>query len=125
MRNKQILVIEDDEGVRQMLAMALPHYNFAVRVAGSGAEAVALYRLDPQAFAAVLLDVQMEGMDGVQTLAALRQINPDVRCCMMSGHTGQYAPEELVQMGAARVLQKPFSLIELTQILEQITQTAS
>jgi two-component system response regulator AtoC len=122
---KEILVVEDDEGVRRMLAVALPFQGFVARLTAGGAEAVEVYRQNPDGFAAVLLDVQMEGMDGAQTLASLRAINPGVRCCMMSGHTGRYAAEELRAMGATRFLQKPFTLSELTQILQELSQETS
>lgn len=110
--NSEILVVEDEEQVRRMLAMALGHYGFTVLLAGCGAEAVELYRQHHDGIAVVLLDVQMDGLDGPGTLAALQEINPEVRCCFMSGHTGQYTSEGLLAMGAAHVLPKPFSSLD-------------
>ena len=79
MSQPEILVVDDDEAVRQLLCVALPHYGFNAIVAGSGAEAVALYRLHHDFINLVLLDVQMSPLDGPQTLASLREINPHVR----------------------------------------------
>jgi two-component system, OmpR family, response regulator len=103
-----VLVVDDEKALGRMLDVVLRHYGFAVRLATTGQEAVDLYREHHQSIAAVLLDVQMPGMNGPATLAALRTINPDVKCCFMSGSTGEYSTEELLEMGAHHVLRKPF-----------------
>jgi CheY-like chemotaxis protein len=118
----EVLVVDDEEGVRKMLGLALRQHGFAVRLASGGPEAVALYRAHHETIAVVLLDVRMAGMDGPATLAALRQANPQVRCCFMSGDTGQYTVEELLALGASHVLQKPFSSLE--QLSRQLREAA-
>lgn len=115
-----LLVVEDDDDVRKMLTTALAHFGFDVLPASSGREAVELYRTHQTRIGAVLMDVLMPDMDGVQTLAALRQITPDVRCCFMTGHAGRYREEDLVAAGAAHVFAKPFHLIELTPVLKRL-----
>ena len=109
----EVLVVDDEEFLREMLRVALRQYGFAVRLASGGSEAVELYRAHRRTIAVALVDVQMPGMDGPATLAALRQINPQVRCCFMSGSTGKYTAEELLGMGAGHVLDKPFSSLGL------------
>jgi len=62
--------------------------------------------------------VQMPGLYGPQTLAALQKLNTQVRVVFMSGYTETYSAEELLAMGAVRILLKPFrSLTELIQAL--------
>jgi CheY-like chemotaxis protein len=117
----EILVVEDEKAVLQMLDTALRHYGFAVGQAASGREAIELYQRHHETLALVLMDVQMPDLDGPGTLAALKRINPLIRCCFMSGHTGQYSEKELLGMGAAHVLMKPFpSLNLLTRLLWDI-----
>lgn len=119
----EILVVEDEDAIRRMLAVALEHYGFTVRLAGSGPEAVKLYQQHQSNIAVVLLDVQMDGMDGPGTLAALQKINPAIRCCFMSGHTGKYTSGQLREMGAVHVLPKPFrSLDELARTLRDVAR---
>lgn len=114
----EVLLVEDDEAVRRMLGLALRAHGFGLTLAAGGEEAVGLYRRLRGAIDLVLMDVQMPGMDGPQTMAALRQIDPEVRCCFMSGHTGRYTADELLRQGAAAVIAKPFaSLDELAAAL--------
>jgi CheY-like chemotaxis protein len=112
-QNPEILVVEDEATVLKMMEVALRHYGFAVKLAACGQEAIDLYQRHHQTIALVLLDVQMPDLDGPDTLAALQKINPGVRFCFMSGHTGKYDPEELRAMGAAHVFQKPFASLSL------------
>jgi CheY-like chemotaxis protein len=72
---------------------------------------VELYRQKAEAIDLVLLDVKMPGMTGPQTLAALRQLNPDVRCCFTTGFTCEPLPAGLP------VLRKPYSVGELASLL--------
>jgi CheY-like chemotaxis protein len=113
-----VLVVEDNQDVGAMLDLALRSYGFVVRLAASGKEAVELYRQHHHTIALVLLDVQMPEMDGPGTLAAIQTINPEVQCCFMSGHTGKYSTKELLDLGAAHVVPKPFvSLSLITRLL--------
>ena len=111
-RGPEILVVEDEPWVLRMLDVALRQDGFAVRLAGSGTEAIDVYRRHRRAISLVLLDVQMPGLDGPRTLAALRKLDPHVRSCFMSGHAGMYSTEDLLALGAARVF--PISSSTLT-----------
>ena len=71
---------------------------------------------------AVTLASTSPGLGGLQTLAALRTITPDLRCCFMSGDTGQYTEEDLRKLGAAHVFLKPFRVQEVADILHQVLQ---
>ncbi len=103
-----VLVVDDDPGVRQVLAAALRAPDFAVYLASNGAEAIIQFSCHHHAIHLVLLDVRMGGMDGPQTLLALQKIDPDVRCCFMSGDVGNYSEVNLLALGAVRVFPKPF-----------------
>lgn len=116
-----ILVVDDDRGILALLGTTLPQHDLAALTASGGEEAVEVYRREREAVALVLLDVQMEGLDGPATLAALRQINPGVRCCFMSGNTGRYTQADLMALGAVCVFHKPFGgVAELAAKLREI-----
>jgi CheY-like chemotaxis protein len=108
----EILVVDDNPLIRLFLASVLPRFGFAVRAAATGEEALDLYRRHGEGFSLVLLDVEMPGLDGPQTLAALRELNPSVRCCLMSSGAHGYTPQQLRELGAIAFLQKPFGTPE-------------
>ena len=94
-------------------------------VAASGQEAVDLYKRHQADIEIVLLDVRMPGsLDGPQTLAALRELEPNVLCCFMSGQFGGYTEAGLRELGASRVIPKPFRLFEVAHVLRDLARTA-
>ena len=70
------------------------------------------------------MDVRMPGLDGPQTLAALQEINPEIRCCFMSGHLGHYTEWTLCNLGAAAIFGKPFHLTEVAELLWELASNA-
>jgi CheY-like chemotaxis protein len=116
-----VLVVDDEHLVRVVVQMGLERAGFEVWTAANGREAIDLYRKHGEAIAVVVLDMRMPGPDGPQTLDGLRQLNPEVRVCLMSGDTGDYDPEELRRRGAAHLIAKPFCVNELTDALRILT----
>jgi CheY-like chemotaxis protein len=123
-RRPGVLVVDDAAPLRDLLRAVLQLGGFTVWVAADGQEAVELYRLQGRAIDLVLLDVQMPGLDGVQTLAALQALDPGVRCCFMSGHLGPYSPEDLRAWGSLSLFLKPFSAADLVQTIAALTREA-
>ncbi len=115
-----ILVVDDEWEVRTILSEGLRREGFAVWQAADGYEALDLYRYHGESIGAVLLDVRMPGPDGPQTLAALRAIDPQVRCCFVTGDPGRYTVEDLHRLGAAAVLGKPFRLDAVAQVAREL-----
>ena len=104
----EVLVVDDEPFLLRMLELALPAHGLAVRTAAGGRQALDLYRAHRGTIGVVLLDVNMPGLDGPQTLARLREIDPGVRCCFMSGPSARYGAGQLLAMGADQVFAKPF-----------------
>jgi CheY-like chemotaxis protein len=119
-RTPGVLVVDDEGCVRGVLGIGMRRAGFAVWLAADGREALDLYRRHRESIDVVLLDVLMPGLDGPQTLAALRELNPQIRCCFMSGDLGGYTEERLRRLGAAAILQKPFRLDEVADVLGQL-----
>lgn len=115
-----ILVVDDDAAIRSVLQLLLQRHGFRVWLAAGGREAVELYRDHHDAISVVLLDVRMPGLDGPQTLGALRRADPAVRACFMSADPGDYRPDELLRQGARRVFPKPLPLPELLDALGEL-----
>jgi CheY-like chemotaxis protein len=115
-------VVDDEHLVRIMVQLGLERNGFDVWLASDGREAINLYRKYRGRIAVVLLDVRMPGLDGPQTLDALRELNPEVPACFMSGNTGAYDPEELRRRGAASFIAKPFRLEQLAHVLRLLVR---
>jgi CheY-like chemotaxis protein len=112
-----ILVADDDPTVRTVLKIFLRNKGCEVWLAGHGQEAVELYRRHRARIAVAFLDVQMPGMDGPHALIAMQRLDPNIRCCFMMGERAFYAKETLLLLGAMKIFQKPFSLMEVTNTL--------
>src|SRR5262245_33852684 len=118
-RSPGVLVVEDNDGIRDWLMLALPGHGFVVFAAADGHEALRLHRQHRAEIDVALLDVQLPGIDGPAVLAALRQGRPDLPCCFMTGHAGKHAEEELLRAGT-EVLAKPFRAEEATAVLRRL-----
>jgi CheY-like chemotaxis protein len=118
-RTPTVLVADDDPHVLAMLAAGLPQFGVPALTASSGPEAVALLESRRAGVGLALLDVSMPGMDGPSTLAALRAVEPSLRCWFMTGEPGGYTAERLLALGAECVLLKPFSLPDLASQVRQ------
>jgi DNA-binding response OmpR family regulator len=112
-----VLVVDDDPMLLPLLDTVLQRRGFRVWLASGGRDALDVYRRQQSQIGVVLLDVRMPDLDGPGTLAELRRLNPEVLCCFMSGHTGDYTEEELVSLGALCCFAKPFRVHEVAEAL--------
>lgn len=119
-RHPGILIVDDMGLILTMLKFAFHSRGFNVWLAENGDDALPLYRLNREEIDLVLLDVQMPGMDGPRTLAALRRLDPDVLACFMTGNAGNYTRDELLECGVARVFNKPFSAATVAQSIHDL-----
>jgi CheY-like chemotaxis protein len=114
-----VLLAEDEPVIRDLLGHLLRAKGFAVWSAADGWEALEVYGRHQADIRAVLLDVHMPRLDGPQTLRALRQFDPGVRCCFITGTAGGDEEEALRAMGPTAVLHKPCTPEELAEALRQ------
>ncbi len=112
----RILLVEDEDLVRQVTREMLEDLGSRVVTVSSGAEALETYRADPKGFDLVLLDVTMPGMSGVEVSEALLEMDPTVRVVLSSGHTERLVREHLPPGGAiAGFLHKPYQMHNLEE----------
>src|SRR5690242_3943209 len=83
-----ILLVEDEDGVRDFVRAALEQDGYAVAAVADADEALARFRAEPSAFRLVLTDVIMPGRTGPELADAARVIRPDVRVLFMSAYVG-------------------------------------
>lgn len=120
--NHRLLVVDDEPGIRDALKQVLEYEGLDVRVAGSGGEALTLYpELRPHL---VFLDVKMAGLDGLETLTRLRELDPGAVVVMISGHGTIATAVEATRRGAFDFLEKPLDtdrlLVTVRNALERV-----
>jgi two-component system nitrogen regulation response regulator NtrX len=117
----RVLIVDDEAGIRQALTQVLEFERMEVRTASSGGEAITAYReFSPHV---VFLDVKMAGLDGLDTLSRLRDLDPGAQVVMISGHGTIATAVEATQRGAFDFLEKPLDtdrlLVTLRNALKQ------
>jgi two-component system nitrogen regulation response regulator NtrX len=101
----RILIVDDEAGIRQALKQVLEYEDLVVRVASSGGEAITMYpEFHPHL---VFLDVKMAGLDGLETLSRIRNLDSRAQVVMISGHGTIATAVEATQRGAFDFLEKP------------------
>lgn len=110
-----VLVVEDDEGIREFVETALSDEGYEVMTAPHGAAALGLLEQRPPAI--ILLDMRMPVMDGWQFAQAYRA-QPGPHAPIIVVTAAREATERAAQIGAEGVLPKPFHLAELLEVVE-------
>ena len=118
-----VLVVDDEAPVRQLVMDVLKAGGYETIGAADGLAALEIFRVNPNRFACVLLDLTMPGLDGPKTLIAMKQLRPDVVGIIMSGYTEQDARASLADCGAVAFIQKPFTVETLYRKLAAARQT--
>src|SRR4051794_30397747 len=103
-----ILIVDDEPGVRSALSGVLRDEAYDVDSVPSGE--ACLERLAQKAYDVVVLDVWLPGMDGLATLARMRERQIDAQVVIVSGHGNVESAVRAIKMGAFDFLEKPLSL---------------
>ncbi len=110
-----VLVIDDEPDMREMLAFSLPPSEFEVVTASGGREAVEL--LGTRRFDVAVTDLKMPGMNGVDTVVALRQLDPDMEVIVATGYASLETALACMKSGAYDYIRKPYELAELRHLI--------
>lgn len=115
---KKVLVVDDSVFQRDVLKMLLHNHGYAVvGEAGGGEEALRLFReLQPDV---VTLDIIMPGMDGVDTLQKIKEVNPAARVIMVSSISDKDRIVECRRLGAEYYILKPFDPEKVIEVLQK------
>src|SRR5256886_16162321 len=121
MPKSRILVIDDESAIRDSLRMTLEYEGYEFFGAATGQEGLAL--VEREAPDLVLLDVKMPGMDGLEVLDRLRNMNESLPIVVISGHGTISTAVEATKKGAFDFIEKPFAservLVSLRNALDQ------
>jgi CheY-like chemotaxis protein len=110
-----ILIVDDEDIVRQTAKHTLERYGYRTVAARHGAEALEVFRRAPERVSLVLLDLTMPVMSGEQTLRELQIIRPAVRVLLTSGYNEVEAVQRFAGKGLAGFIQKPYTSVALAE----------
>ena len=116
----RILVVDDEERMRQLLTKVLRRAGYVVDGAPCGREALALARLQP--FDVVLTDIRMPEMDGMQLLRALREEATETTVVMMTAFGSVDDAVQAMKEGAYHYISKPFQMDEVLIVVERAVE---
>jgi two-component system cell cycle sensor histidine kinase/response regulator CckA len=117
-----ILVVDDEEIVRDTARNTLERYGYRILIAKDGREAIELFREVPDEIALVMLDLTMPYMNGEEVLRELQAIRPPVRVLLSSGFNEVEAVRRFTGKGLAGFIQKPYTSMALAEKIKRVLQ---
>jgi two-component system, cell cycle sensor histidine kinase and response regulator CckA len=113
-----VLVVDDEEVIREIIKTSLKTYNYQVVLASDGLEAIDLYQRDRDDIAIVILDMMMPQLDTPSVIGVLKQANPAVKIVLTSG----LATNEsiVLEYGLQGFLPKPFTIADMLHKLAEL-----
>ena len=112
----KVLIVDDEERFRTTLGKLLTVNGLDVKTVGSGR--LALEELAQSSYDVILLDVKMPEMDGVETLAQIKKIDPNIEVIILTGHASVDVAVEIMRLGGYEYLLKPCPMDELMEKIE-------
>ncbi|MFZ5770206.1 MAG: response regulator [Thermodesulfobacteriota bacterium] len=113
----KVLLVDDEEEFCNMLSERLETRGLKVNAVLSGEDAVK--RVEDQNFDAIILDLAMPGIDGLETLRRIKEKRPDLEILMLTGHGTVKSGIEAMKLGAEDFLEKP---VDMKVLLEKISE---
>jgi len=115
-----VLMVDDEEQFRETTSKILRKKGYETTMAASGEEAVAIIRDSPHDV--VVLDIKMDGMGGLEALSKIKELRPETRVIMLTGHGTIQSARESLEKGADDYLNKP---CDISLLFQKINASAS
>ena len=114
-REASVLLVDDEEQFLEVLSQRLEARGLKVNAVTSGEDA--LKQVEDSNFDAIVIDLAMPGIDGIETLKRIKEKRPDLEIIMLTGHATVKSGIEAMKLGADDFLEKP---VDLNVLLEKI-----
>ena len=115
---QKLLIVDDEKDVREWAAKFFRKRKIQVFTASSGEEAIEI--AGKEAPTAMLLDIGMEGIDGIETLRRVKELNKDIKVVMVTASKDEEAPNKTKELGAYDYIHKPLKISELENVVLKI-----
>jgi two-component system response regulator (stage 0 sporulation protein F) len=113
---QRVLIVDDEEPIRSVLARMIESHGVSAVAVQSGPDAVEKAR--QHAFRLVFLDLNMPGMNGVETLKALKEIDRELRVVVVTALSGEDELfRSIIELGPVSVIPKPFTIQHISDVL--------
>ncbi|MDH3327952.1 MAG: response regulator [Desulfobulbaceae bacterium] len=112
-----VMLVDDEEQFLEVLSERLEARGLRVNTVTSGEEAVG--EVDEKNFDAIIVDLAMPGIDGIETLRRIKEKRPDMEIIMLTGHGTVQSGVEAMKLGAEDFLEKP---VDINVLLERISE---
>jgi len=110
-----ILVVDDEVDILEMIEVGLAGEGYALLLANGGLHALTMF--DADSVDLVICDISMPGLDGISTLARLREQAPALPAIVVSGYLSPDTIEQCIQLGGVQLIRKPFAFSELSTLV--------
>jgi DNA-binding NtrC family response regulator len=120
-KRARILVVDDDETIRKVLAAILEEEGYAVDMAESGREAI--NKSGEKSYNLALIDIRLPDMEGIEVLTRIKDTVPKIRKIIITGYPSLQNAVEALNKGADAYIMKPFDMNKVLEtISEQLTK---
>lgn len=114
----RVLIVDDDEKIGKVFTAALQEEGLEAQYVLNGNDAVS--SVQKGTFDLILMDVMMPGMNGFQTLEAIRSFNEAVKVVMITGYSVEKLLDKAKQYNICATLKKPVSIVKIIEVIQQI-----
>ena len=119
-RPKRLLVVDDEAMLREILKNFLEQEGYEVVAAAAGEEALQICSRPGENIDAVILDMTLPGIDGMETFNGLKAINDQIKVVIATGDPYRQSVHDLMRQGASGMLSKPFRPQHLSEVIKQV-----
>jgi len=115
--NARILIVDDEEGVRESFKMILKIKDYEVEAFEDGEKATAGLKKDM--FDVAFVDYKLPGMDGIEVLKKIKEIDPTIEVVIVTAYASESSHANAITLGAMEYLRKPFLMEEIYELVER------
>lgn len=119
MQKPTVLVIDDEEAVREAVTDILDLESLSVLAASDGEQGVALFAQRQAEIGLIILDMSMPGLTGHETLRRLKDIDPEIPVLLSSGYSREEVTHSYADLGVTDFLPKPYDALSLIDVVNQ------
>jgi DNA-binding NtrC family response regulator len=115
--NVKIIVVDDEEGVRESFNMILKIKDYEVDTFEDGESAISSLKKDM--YDVAFVDYKLPGMDGIDVLKKIKEIDPNVEVVVVTAYASESSHANAITLGALEYLRKPFLMEEIYELVER------